>query len=75
MNRNNTYRHKGKASSFRSRPRTSRKFDDKRIDISRIINTTTSDVEVIPYVSKHNFSDFPIEEHLKINIKNKQYLK
>ena len=73
MNKRSAYRHNGRGSSKRYPQSSRNRSSNKTIDISRYINTNTSSTEVIPYISTHKFSDFPVGEHLKKNIEAKGY--
>mgnify|MGYP000844720369 CR=1 FL=1 len=44
------------------------------IDLSKFVNKAQSGVVEAPFVPKHAFSDFPIDERLKANIAAKGYL-
>ena len=52
----------------RAAPRT------QRIDVSRFINTKVESVEdAAPFVPKHHFADFSIDQRIKENIAKKGY--
>lgn len=53
--------------NFRSRGGTSKRSRGERIDFSRFIKKNVY-VEEKPYVSKHNFADFPLNSQLYKNI-------
>ena len=44
------------------------RFADQKIDVSRYVNKNAVEVAVVPYVSKHAFSDFAIDARVKKNI-------
>ncbi len=60
---------------FRSQGRfPARGFRAPRIDVSRYINKNVAPLQAAaPFVSKHAFADFPIQEKLKANIVAKGY--
>lgn len=51
-----------------------RRFTGQSIDVSRFVCQAEPSVEAKAYKAKHQFSDFPIAEGLKKNIKNKGYI-
>lgn len=88
MNTFNSRRTSGRTSSFGGRPRfqsgprsrfqSGRRsgggFPVKKIDVTKYINTKATPVAIVPYVSKHTFADFAVEERLQANIVAKGYV-
>jgi ATP-dependent RNA helicase RhlE len=60
--------------SFRGRSGGGRGFSQKKIDVSKYINTHIKMEDTPKYIPVHKFSDFHIEERLKENIINKGYV-
>ena len=83
FSRSSSLRSSGGRPPFRGRPnnnssrgnsRGGSRFADKRIDVSRYINTAVVAEAPKVYVPKHAFSDFQIEARLKASIVTKGYV-
>ncbi len=71
----NRSRFHGRNNSFSRVSRNGRRgFSDKKIDVSRYINTHVVQEKLIPYIPKHKFVDFQIDERIKNNIASKGYV-
>jgi ATP-dependent RNA helicase RhlE len=62
-------RGRGSFGGNRSRPRGA-----QRIDVSKFINKSNTEIVGVAFEPEHAFSDFAVEEVLKINIKEKGYV-
>src|SRR3989344_8184875 len=55
------------------RPQPRGRFSEKKIDISRYINTTVKQSEAEVFVPAHAFADFQVDTRLRANIAAKGY--
>lgn len=78
MQKNYSRRHGGQVSSFRRRPQRTHaarsRFAEKKIDVTRYINTNAVQTSTSAYTPQYRFGDFPIESQLQKNIQAKGYI-
>ena len=59
---------------FSQAPRGKRNAQEMRVDLSQLVNKAKPAIEEDAFVPKHSFTDFKIDDRLKMNIITKGYL-